>query len=188
MEKIRRPTREKIFEDSSSNQLLLSSDSILQPNFDESSAFDRFSSYTAPESRITLAWSHLSVEIDTHQRQSTFSRIRSCFNKELDTTNVVSRKPLLRSVYGLAKPGRILTIIGSSGAGKSTLMNVLLSRGSRNFHISGKVKANGAVIGKGISKVSAYLQQDDLFHPNLTVGSCLRVFLEVVFFIINFHR
>ena len=68
------------------------------------------------------------------------------------------------------------TVIGDlffhliSGAGKSTLMNVLTSRNlSDNLLIDGAVRVNGTELGSSISKISGYVQQDDIFFPTLSV-------------------
>ena len=57
----------------------------------------------------------------------------------------------------------------SSGAGKSTLMNVLAHRNLKGLKVSGKVKVNGQTIGRDITTMSAYVQQEDLFIGSLTV-------------------
>lgn len=49
-------------------------------------------------------------------------------------------------------------------------MNVLTYRNlSDNLLIDGSVKVNGVELGPAISKISGYVQQDDLFFPTLTV-------------------
>ena len=58
---------------------------------------------------------------------------------------------------------------GSSGAGKSTLMNVLTKRNIKGLTISGRVQVNGVQINENISKISAYIQQNDVFVGALTV-------------------
>ena len=60
-----------------------------------------------------------------------------------------------------------------SGAGKSTFMNVLTNRNIKNYVVEGTVKVNGYRIKNKIKKISAYVQQDDLFIKNLTVKETL---------------
>ena len=79
-------------------------------------------------------------------------------------------KHILKNVSGLAKPGEVLAIMGASGAGKSTLLNTLLFRHTEGLNISGTRMANGEVVSPGsLTSVSAYVQQEDLFIPSLTV-------------------
>ena len=56
-----------------------------------------------------------------------------------------------------------------SGAGKSTLMNVLAHRNIGQMEVRGTVKVNDRPIGPGITSLSAYIQQEDLFVGTLTV-------------------
>ena len=56
-----------------------------------------------------------------------------------------------------------------SGAGKTTLLNVLTARSSDRLTVKGDVRVNGRLLGDDIKYVSAYVQQDDLFLPELTV-------------------
>uniref|UniRef100_H2Z564 ABC transporter domain-containing protein n=1 Tax=Ciona savignyi TaxID=51511 RepID=H2Z564_CIOSA len=72
-------------------------------------------------------------------------------------------------VSGFAKPGSLLAVIGSSGSGKTTLLNVLNGRNAKSLDVTGEILANGVSMGPDISKISAYVQQDDLFMGELTV-------------------
>ncbi|KAG1696984.1 Protein white [Nymphon striatum] len=76
---------------------------------------------------------------------------------------------ILQDVSGRACPGKILAIMGASGAGKTTLLNVLTQRNKGDLEVSGSVFANGQPTGKSLISLSAYVQQDDLMFPNLTV-------------------
>ena len=59
--------------------------------------------------------------------------------------------------------------MGASGAGKTTLLNVLHFN-SRKLHVEGERCMNGNPVGSEyISSISAYVQQEDLFIPTLTV-------------------
>ena len=79
-------------------------------------------------------------------------------------------KLLLSNISGVAKPGEVLAILGASGAGKSTFLNTLLFRNTQGLKISGTRIANGDVVTPtSLTSVSAYVQQDDLFIPSLTV-------------------
>jgi len=56
-----------------------------------------------------------------------------------------------------------------SGSGKTTLLNVLTYRNRGNLLVTGQVRVNGGRIGSGMSSMSAYIQQEDLFIGTLTV-------------------
>lgn len=67
--------------------------------------------------------------------------------------------------------------MGASGAGKTTLLNVLSRRNQRN---SGAVSVNGHPVDQVVFKrASAFVQQDDIFYPNLTVRETLRFQAEL---------
>nr|CAD2159184.1 unnamed protein product [Meloidogyne enterolobii] len=69
----------------------------------------------------------------------------------------------------MAKSGQLVALMGASGAGKTTLLNTLLSRNLTNLTVQGKVLVNGEEMGKQITFVSGYVQQDELFMGTLTV-------------------
>jgi len=56
-----------------------------------------------------------------------------------------------------------------SGSGKTTLLNVLTYRNRGNLLVNGDVRVNGGRVGSGMTSLSAYIQQDDLFVGTLTV-------------------
>ena len=60
--------------------------------------------------------------------------------------------------------------MGASGAGKSTLLNVLTGRNLYNLTIYGEICLNGLTASvDDIKANSAYVQQEDLLIPTLTV-------------------
>ncbi|CAG2162948.1 unnamed protein product, partial [Oppiella nova] len=77
---------------------------------------------------------------------------------------------ILKNVSGEVSAGQLLAIMGSSGAGKTTLLNVLTARNLSKLVVCGDVLLNGEVVDANtITSVSAYVQQQDLFVPVLTV-------------------
>ncbi|KAK9881150.1 hypothetical protein WA026_014500 [Henosepilachna vigintioctopunctata] len=79
-------------------------------------------------------------------------------------------KHILKNVNGVAYPGELLVILGSSGAGKTTLLNCMTHRNLQGLTISGSVCINNVPVRqKDLAAQSAYVQQDDLFIPYLTV-------------------
>ncbi|EXB88504.1 ABC transporter G family member 16 [Morus notabilis] len=82
-------------------------------------------------------------------------------------------KNLLNNISGEARDGEILAVLGASGSGKSTLIDALANRIAKGS-LKGKVTLNGEVLESRLLKViSAYVMQDDLLFPMLTVEETL---------------
>ncbi|KAJ2007027.1 hypothetical protein GGI04_000986 [Coemansia thaxteri] len=107
------------------------------------------------DSDVILRWNELNYEV------------------RLGTKGNQQQRTILHGTSGQAKTGEIIAIIGSSGAGKTTLLNALSGRivGGR---LSGQILFRGAKRHPGsFKRVTAYVQQDDLMHPLLTVQETL---------------
>ncbi|KAF2318862.1 hypothetical protein GH714_011223 [Hevea brasiliensis] len=82
-------------------------------------------------------------------------------------------KTLLNDISGEARDGEILAVLGASGSGKSTLIDALANRISKES-LKGTITLNDEVLGSRMLKViSAYVMQDDLLFPMLTVEETL---------------
>ncbi|KAJ6842888.1 ATPase [Iris pallida] len=82
-------------------------------------------------------------------------------------------KTLLNGISGEAREGEILAVLGASGSGKSTLIDALANRIARES-LKGSVLLNGETVGRKLMKsISAYVMQDDLLYPMLTVEETL---------------
>ncbi|MCL7026398.1 hypothetical protein MKW94_019285 [Papaver nudicaule] len=82
-------------------------------------------------------------------------------------------KFLLNDISGEAKEGEMLAILGGSGSGKSTLIDALANRISKGS-LKGSVTLNGEILeSRLLKKLSAYVMQDDLLFPMLTVEETL---------------
>ncbi|KZV26145.1 ABC transporter G family member 20 [Dorcoceras hygrometricum] len=80
---------------------------------------------------------------------------------------------LLNDISGEARDGEILAVLGASGSGKSTLIDALANRISRDS-LNGTISLNGEVLeSKLLKAISAYVMQDDLLFPMLTVEETL---------------
>lgn len=88
--------------------------------------------------------------------------------------SVFSRtKILLNDISGEARDGEIMAFLGASGSGKSTLIDALANRIAKES-LKGTVKLNGESVESRLLKViSAYVMQDDLLFPMLTVEETL---------------
>ncbi|XGW29054.1 hypothetical protein V3C99_008672 [Haemonchus contortus] len=100
---------------------------------------------------VTLSWRDLRVSVAGKGRQ------------------------LLHGVSGLAPPGKLLALMGASGAGKTTLLNTFLNRNLKGLRVEGRVEINGNVIGREITAISGYAQQEEMFVGTLTVQEYLSI-------------
>ncbi|XP_039173872.1 ABC transporter G family member 6 [Eucalyptus grandis] len=82
-------------------------------------------------------------------------------------------KVLLNDISWEAHDGEILAVLGASGSGKSTLVDALANRIAKGS-LKGSVTLNGEPLESRLLKViSAYVMQDDLLFPLLTVEETL---------------
>eukprot|EP01137_Pigoraptor_chileana_P033009 Opistho-2@23286 len=109
---------------------------------------DRKASNNVP---IALTWDHVKYTVVTKKRGK-----------------VVNEKVILQDVTGSAKPGEMIAIMGTSGAGKTSFLNVLAGRHVQGV-VDGQILLNGEPRSKMFKRQSAYVEQDDLLFPNLTV-------------------
>ncbi|KAK8711987.1 hypothetical protein V6N13_147241 [Hibiscus sabdariffa] len=87
--------------------------------------------------------------------------------------NGVNTKILLNEISGEAREGEIMAVLGASGSGKSTLIDALASRIAKDS-LKGTLTLNGEVLESRLLRViSAYVMQDDLLFPMLTVEETL---------------
>ncbi|KAF8402808.1 hypothetical protein HHK36_010899 [Tetracentron sinense] len=88
-------------------------------------------------------------------------------------SNFFNTKTLLNDISGEAREGEILAVLGASGSGKSTLIDALANRIAKGS-LKGSVTLNGEALESRLLKViSAYVMQDDLLFPMLTVEETL---------------
>lgn len=81
------------------------------------------------------------------------------------------QKALLSNVFGVARGGEVLAIMGSSGAGKTTLLDALAGR----IKATGNIRVNGKPVAPGEfgNYSSAYVLQGENLHSVLTVRETL---------------
>lgn len=116
---------------------------------------------------FVLSFNNLSYSVKT-RRKIGFP----CFSGE-DSGNGVNSKILLNDISGEAREGEIMAVLGQSGSGKSTLIDALADRIAKES-LKGTVTLNGEVLESRMLKViSAYVMQDDLLFPMLTVEETL---------------
>ncbi|OEL22517.1 ABC transporter G family member 5 [Dichanthelium oligosanthes] len=119
-----------------------------------------------PAVHFVLAFDDLTYSVK--RPRGSFRRIRN----EVVGTDAGTRA-LLDGISGEAREGEILAVLGESGAGKSTLIDALADR-IRRESLRGAVTLNGEPLdGRLLKVISAYVMQDDLLYPMLTVAETL---------------
>ncbi|EES18923.1 hypothetical protein BDA96_09G022900 [Sorghum bicolor] len=90
------------------------------------------------------------------------------------TTTTTNTKTLLDGISGEAREGELFAVMGASGSGKSTLVDALAGRIARDSLRGGGATLNGEPLhGRRLRAISAYVMQDDLLYPMLTVRETL---------------
>lgn len=83
-------------------------------------------------------------------------------------------KQILQGITGSVGPGEMLALMGPSGSGKTTLLNVLACRKTTDNHkATGEITYNGAPFSKFMKRRMAFVTQDDMLYPHLTVKETL---------------
>ena len=86
----------------------------------------------------------------------------------------VAKKAVLHGVSGVAKPGRMLAVMGATGSGKTTLLTNLAGRGPE-YTVKGEIRYGGQEWSKGLKRRMAFVEQEDLVASALTVRQNLQV-------------
>ncbi|KDP29036.1 hypothetical protein JCGZ_16425 [Jatropha curcas] len=121
-----------------------------------------------PLNPFVLSFNHLSYSVKVGQKMS----FPFCGSHSFDSSGG-GMKVLLNDISGEAREGEIMAVLGASGSGKSTLIDALADRISKES-LKGSVSLNGEVLESRLLKViSAYVMQDDLLFPMLTVEETL---------------
>lgn len=120
---------------------------------------------------FVLSFSNLTYSVKV-SRKMTLSRRHAAVPAAGE--NIFSKtKVLLNEISGEARDGEILAVLGASGSGKSTLIDALANRIAKGS-LKGRVTLNGEALESRLMKViSAYVMQDDLLFPMLTVEETL---------------
>ncbi|KAJ2706562.1 hypothetical protein FB645_001437 [Coemansia sp. IMI 203386] len=113
------------------------------------------------------------LQDSTLAEKSGVTPILSWSNLNYDVKTKQGTRRLLHDISGSIYPGELIAIMGSSGAGKTTLLNVLSGR-VQGGRLYGDIKFNGAKREPHkFKRMLAYVEQDDLMFPQLTVNETL---------------
>ncbi|CAD5218686.1 unnamed protein product [Bursaphelenchus okinawaensis] len=113
----------------------------------------------------TLTWNKITVKVPdlNPDKGGFFSR---CKKKNDD----LQHRTVLKDVYGVAKAGEMVAIMGGSGAGKTTLMNQFVNIDQKDIQRTGDIRVNGQILSVSqMRRITAYVQQHDVFVGSLTV-------------------
>ncbi|CAH8340207.1 unnamed protein product [Eruca vesicaria subsp. sativa] len=114
-------------------------------------------------SPFVLSFKDLTYSVKTRKKCHPFATNDSATNTKI----------LLNGISGEAHEGEMMAVLGASGSGKSTLIDALANRISKDS-LKGSITLNGEVLESRLQKViSAYVMQDDLLFPMLTVEETL---------------
>ncbi|KAI6240394.1 ABC transporter ATP-binding protein/permease wht-1 [Aphelenchoides fujianensis] len=121
-----------------------------------------------------ITWNNLTVSVVNKAKKGLLHR---CKRAKRNEPEVPKERVVLRDIYGSARSGETLAIMGSSGAGKSTLLNVLTNIDQQDIKKdpNSVILVNGEVVSASQMRVaSSFVQQVDVFIGTLTVEEQLR--------------
>lgn len=120
---------------------------------------------------FVLSFTHLTYSVKLRRKYTLPAFLRR--SSAADPLLSPETKTILEDVSGEARDGEIMAVMGASGSGKSTLIDALANRMAKGS-LKGAVTLNGETIESRLMKViSAYVMQDDLLFPMLTVEETL---------------
>ncbi|XP_078154581.1 ABC transporter G family member 16-like [Carex rostrata] len=121
---------------------------------------------------FVLSFSNLTYSVKTKRHKNNHVEANAALTP-VDPDSAGRTKTLLDSISGEARDGEILAVLGASGSGKSTLIDALANRIAKGS-LKGSRTLNGEPLESRLLKsISAYVMQDDLLFPMLTVEETL---------------
>ncbi|CAK5059339.1 unnamed protein product [Meloidogyne enterolobii] len=127
---------------------------------------------------LVISWHSITAK-PRHEKSilpSFVSNIYSKFSSSFDdiesgTSPILYGKKLIlnNGYFWRCLSRRSSCLNGSYGAGKTSLLNILTQRNLSSLRVSGQIRINGVDVGKNVlRKISAYVQQEDLFIGSMT--------------------
>lgn len=121
---------------------------------------------------FVLSFTNLTYSVKIRRKLNLFNR-NAAADPVTGEPLLSGSKTILDDISGAARDGEIMAVMGASGSGKSTLIDALANRIARGS-MRGEIKLNGEELNSKLLKViSAYVMQDDLLFPMLTVTETL---------------
>jgi ABC-type multidrug transport system ATPase subunit len=91
--------------------------------------------------------------------------------------NISKNKKILNNISGSINSKEMLCLLGSSGSGKTQTIEVLAGY-KKNY--TGDIYLNGNKIKKLDSSIVAYVPQNPILHPALTVLETLQFYNDLI--------
>lgn len=124
---------------------------------------------------VSVHVKNLNVDIDVSP--SRLSGLTASFSRK-DSTREPEVKAIIKGLSAYMPSGSLTAIIGSSGSGKTSVLNTL----SKRIAV-GRLRTTGDITYNGSSQLwsirSAYVMQQDILLPTLTVRETLRYAAEL---------
>ncbi|XP_057972744.1 ABC transporter G family member 20-like [Malania oleifera] len=132
---------------------------------------------------FVLSFNNLSYSVKVRRKlkfPTLFPRKNDVLGSQpVESNSTKDMKILLNDISGEAREGEIMAVLGASGSGKSTLIDALADRIAKES-LKGSIKLNGeTLVSKLLKVISAYVMQDDLLFPMLTVEETLMFSAEL---------
>ncbi|KAG2285383.1 hypothetical protein Bca52824_044987 [Brassica carinata] len=123
--------------------------------------------------RVTATLGELLMNVEDARNDQRIKKSFSLCGNSSSNDSALNTKILLNGISGEAHEGEMMAVLGASGSGKSTLIDALANRIAKDS-LRGSITLNGEVLESRLQKViSAYVMQDDLLFPMLTVEETL---------------
>ena len=111
--------------------------------------------------KVSISFSNLTYSIPIGKR--------SVLSKCCGGSQEVEKKVILDDLSASVPAGRLVAVMGPTGCGKTSLINALAGRLEYGGELSGEVLVNGKPRDRSYRALVAYVMQDDVLFPNLTV-------------------
>lgn len=112
--------------------------------------------------KVSLSFADLTYSIPIGKRSLAS---KCCAGADKDS----ERKVILDGLSAEVPAGRLVAVMGPTGCGKTSLINALAGRLEAGGEVSGEVLVNGKPRDRSYRALVAYVMQDDVLFPNLTV-------------------
>jgi ABC-type multidrug transport system ATPase subunit len=88
------------------------------------------------------------------------------------TPDIDGKRTLITNMYGYAKPGMFISLIGASGSGKTTLLDVLAGK-KTGGDILNPPLINGKLRDSSFSRIAGYVEQFDSHDETATIREAI---------------
>jgi ABC-type multidrug transport system ATPase subunit/ABC-type multidrug transport system permease subunit len=130
--------------------------------------FQKATDFNLDESRINMA------KLDGPDVPVFLQFKNLTYNIKAKTANSNGKKidrALLKGITGKVRPGEMMAVMGPTGSGKTTFLSVLSQRIMKG--VTGEILVNSAPPTKDYKRQLAFVLQDDVLFPNLSVEQTL---------------